>query len=177
MMKRPHLRFVLTFIFFALSATLLADYNENDLTHGAVKLEKPFLYLFDRAHHDRHAIKITDDKLLPRRVYLKYDEEFHAWVYIKTESNANFPKPMEALRPDSVAPGSVIGAQYALQRFILKDNGIWVPTTETEKYKIFVKTNPPQLKILTYAKPAPKKAPQTSNTLDQKSGPARANPK
>lgn len=148
----------------AYSAIGWAGYSADDITHGAVKLEKEFIYLFDRAHHERHAIKVTDGILLPSRVYLKYDEQFHGWVYIKTEKDAKFPEPTEELRPDSVAPGSVIGAQYALQRFILNDQGIWVPTTKTEQYKLYVKTNPPKLQTLTYAKPKlapPSRPPRT----------------
>lgn len=147
-------------LWIALSGALAQGFDADEITHGLVKLEKKFIYLFDRRNHNRHAVKVTSPKLLPDRVYLIYDEDLHLWIFAKTDFGGKLPAPREALRPGTVTPGKIIGAELALQRFVLREDGTWMPSKEKEVYKIWVKSNPPVLKTYTYEK-TPASAPET----------------
>jgi hypothetical protein len=134
--------------FFTLNARA---FDAEKVTHGYVNLEKGQTYLFDRANHYKHAVKIENQqKLLPNRVYLRYDTDLHMWIYFKTSFKAKIPEPFEALRPDTVTSGSVVGAELRLQRFILTEDGTWDTTNRPEEYHVWVKSNPPQLKVFRY---------------------------
>lgn len=145
------MKHVLYIVFALLSSSALA-FDAEKVTHGLVSLEKPFLYLFDRANHYKHAVKWTDEKLLPGRMYLKYDNDLHMWVYFRASFTGKMPKPFEAMRPGSVALGRIIGAELKLQRFILTEDGTWNSTKEPEEYHVWVKSNPPELKVYRFVK-------------------------
>lgn len=133
-----------------------AEFDAEKVTHGLVSLEKGHLYLFDRANHYKHAVKVKkDEKLLSNRVYLKYDDDLHMWVYFKTSFKGVIPSPFEALRPRTVTTGGVVGAELRLQRFMLAEDGTWTATPEAEIYRVFVKSKPPELRIYKY-QPDPK---------------------
>ena len=127
-------------------------FDAEKVTHGLVSLEKQYLYLFDRANHYKHAVKWTDTKLLPGRVYLKYDDDLHMWIYFRSTFYGKMPKPFEALRPGTVATGRIIGAELKLQRFLLTEDGTWNSTKEPEEYHAWVKSNPPELKVYRFVK-------------------------
>lgn len=142
------------YLIFALIVSPRAmGFDSEKVTHGLVSLEKPFLYLYDRANHYKHAVKWgKDEKLLPGRMYLKYDDDLHMWVYFRSSFTGKVPKPFETMRPGTVALGRVIGAELKLQRFILTEDGTWNSTKEPEEYHVWVKSNPPELKVYRFVK-------------------------
>jgi len=155
------------FLLAATASALEPPAKNSPHPEGIYNLDKSSLYLYDREHHHAHAVKVGNAKILPNRVYMKYDLDLHLWLFVKSDFGANFPTPLEALRPDTVAPGNVIGAHLGLQRFKLTDDGSWLSTKDTEQYKIWVKTDPPQLKTVTYRKlPQLKRTPTQMPTPD-----------
>jgi hypothetical protein len=159
----PTKRLACFFSIFLFLAHPCLGFDTDKVTHGLVKMEKNFLYLFDRKNHYKHAVKVEKDPLLPNRVYMKYDDDLHMWTYTKTSFKGKLTTPYEALRPGTVTTGGVIGAEFRLQRFLLNEDGTWVTTTDPEQYHVWLKTTPPQLKVFRYA-PDPNAAERQFST-------------
>jgi hypothetical protein len=153
----------LIIILFALLAQR-SEASDPPAKPGLLGLDRAALYLYDQSRHLNHAVKSPAGPLHPHRIYMKYDEDLHTWVYVLSGLNGRLANPIEALRPETVASGGVVGAKLALQRFILTYDGSWLPTTKPEIYRIWRKSDPPVLRDLTFTRRKPTTARPKAKT-------------
>ena len=73
--------------------------------------------------------------VLPNRVYLFKHEERGRWYLILTDGYSKYPMhPLEFLRVGTVLPGSYLGARNNAQRYLMNQQGLWVPTFRKEQH-------------------------------------------
>ena len=100
---------------------------------------KPFVWLYDQKNN---TLLKTDanGKLLPDRVYRRWDEEVQSWVFEQTGPNGIFGRPPRFLIFGSVLAGEWLGEEEGT-RWIYRDGGgeIWDEWTKLSDSTIPVK--------------------------------------
>lgn len=112
------------------------------------KADSPKLY-----HADTDAVSQEGDALLPRRIYAVYIKERKGWFFALTNARGNLPIPLEVFYPGSILPGSFLGAKNPLDRFKLTKDWKWVATKKGEQHFLWVVTEPPAYKKVTFLYP------------------------
>lgn len=92
-------------------------------------------------------------KLIPRRVYGRFDEKKKQWFFEITNDRGEFPSPSELLRADTVLNGSFFG-QSPKKNYLFTRDGKWAPTKLNEVHYLWVEDKPEYIKIIGFRDPA-----------------------
>lgn len=148
-MKKFFYILILSSLVFAESKRLL---NPENLSNEKSKRD-PKLY----TQSDDSVAQPKGGEVLPNRVYGVYVESKGGWMFSMTNGHGAFAEPQELLTPGTVLPGKYIGAKNPLDRFKLNKEWKWEQTIEKEKHLLYVESDPPALKKVTYFIPDSKR--------------------
>lgn len=120
------------------------------LMFGSLCYGEPYLF--------SHAEQKTLDKTqkLPNRVYAYIEEGTLNLIYLRSNLKGQFRSPEESLHQGTVLSGAEIGATNRRQHFKLTEKGDWEPTEDEWELRLFVRSNPPRLKVITLTPPQDK---------------------
>lgn len=105
------------------------------------------IFLYDVVRKDGMRV---EGALLAERVYLRFDQALKRWIYVKTNSIAEFPAPTEEIRVGSVLPAKYFGLN-TLENYKLTPKA-WIATREWEIHTLRVNATPPHWKTVSFKK-------------------------
>lgn len=95
--------------------------------------------------------KATDPKALPpQRVFSTFLPERSEWRFVVTDARGLVANPLEFLQAGTIVPGKYFGARYALNRYLLNEDGAWVRTFRDEAWRLWSASTPPKLTMAGY---------------------------
>ena len=108
--------------------------------------------LFDIDHPGKE--DKSSPKILPNRVYAIFVPEEEGWFFTLTTAHSSFTIPLELFRAETVVPATSLGSKRnPYQRFKLTEEGKWITTKEEEKYSLWLFSNPPTVKEISFIYP------------------------